>query len=64
MKIVHIQQNYNNQSFQAIKPQFNPVFGNQLAVVNKTISKASSNVNELSFWQKVKKAWNLVNKLQ
>ena len=64
MRIVQIQQNYDKQSFQAIKPQFKPVLDKQLALANKKITKSASNVNELSFWQKVKKAWDLVNKLQ
>ena len=64
MRIVHVQQNYNNQTFQGIKPPFKPVLVTQLAGVNNKITKATGNVNELSFWQKVKKAWDLVNKLQ
>ena len=52
------QSNYNsNQSFQGVKFPLKPI-------VACNTSKGSTQTSNLSFWQKVKAAWNLVNKLQ
>ena len=68
MKINSIQQqNYNRQSFQAVKnpAKVKPIIERQILNVEKQTNNVSTTgVKELSFVQKMKEAWKLVNKLQ
>jgi hypothetical protein len=68
MKINSIQQqNYNRQSFQAVKnpAKVKPIIERQILNVEKQANNVSTKgVKELSFVQKIKEAWKLVNKLQ
>lgn len=66
MRIDSIQkQSCNNQSYKALK-----MTQKTQAVYDKVINNAQGSIKKVtketktSFWQKMKDAWNLVNKLQ
>ena len=63
------QQNYNQyQSFKALKPKTQAKFVNagvaKIAKGAKDFANPRNESRMASFWQRVKAAWNLANKLQ